>query len=77
MSAETLENDVSLLVTKITKPVTASFLREQARLLFGRARGDDVYQELTNNLEKHGIVQRKGLGLSSKLFGTLEMFQAT
>ena len=75
LRAERLENDVTRLVAKITMPVTASFLREQARLLFGRARGDDAYRELTSHAEKYGFILHKGVNNNSKLFGTPMMFQ--
>lgn len=75
LRAESLENDVSLLVAKITVPMTATHIREQARLLFGKNRGDDVYKEFAANSEKHGIIQHKGVNNNSKQFGTPAMFR--
>ena len=75
LRAETLENDVSLLVAKITVPMTATHIREQARLLYGTARGNRAFDFFKEHLVDYGFIERKGDGLASKLYGTMAMFQ--
>lgn len=74
--ADALENDVKLLIAKITEPMTASLVREKARLLFNKSRGDSVYKHFTEHLADYDFVQRKGINNNSKVLGTLAMFQA-
>lgn len=72
--ADVLENDVKLLIAKITQPMSATVVREHARLLFKKTRGDAVYKHFTEHLADYGFMERKGEGLTGKLFGTMDMF---
>lgn len=73
--AEALENDVKLLIAKITEPMTATLVREKARLAFGTARGNRAFNHFKEHLADYGFMERKGEGLAVKLYGTIEMFQ--
>lgn len=72
--AEVLENDVKQLIAKIVKPMTASSVREQAQLSFGRNRGNLVYKHFAEHLADYGFMLRKGAVPSVKLIGTMDMF---
>lgn len=72
--ADVLENDVKLLIAQITQPMSATVVREHARLLFKKTRGDAVYKHFTEHLADYGFMERKGEGLTGKLFGTMDMF---
>lgn len=75
--ADALENDVRLLIARITQPMSASAVREQARLLFGKNRGNLIYKHLTDNLSDYGLMQGKGLTPSTKMLGTIGMLQSS